>query len=322
MPASFETKKRPGLSGILILDKPEGLSSAQAVGRVKKLLGARKAGHAGTLDPFATGVLVCMLNQATRLGRFLLAGEKTYAAVLRLGITTDTQDGTGQVVAQQPVGDGIENRLVEVFRRFEGDIAQTPPAYSALKHQGVPLYKLARRGQPVHKPPRQVRIAALQIETVELPDVHFRVTCSAGTYIRSLCADIGQALRCGGHLSQLRRTHSSGFGIETAIGLAALEKRVRAPRAEVPLISPAAALPGMETLVADEETTLKISNGGRLTLQDLPVPDPQGPAGQGSDDRRFYKVIDSHDRLWAIVTFRPQEKLYAYCCVFPVTAAE
>ncbi len=304
------------------MDKPEGLSSAQAVGQVKKLLGARKAGHAGTLDPFATGVLVCMLNQATRLGRFLLAGEKTYAAVLRLGITTDTQDGTGQVVAQQPVGDSIENRLVEVFRRFEGDIAQTPPAYSALKHQGVPLYKLARRGQPVHKPPRRVRIAALQIETVELPDVHFRVTCSAGTYIRSLCADIGQALGCGGHLSQLRRTHSSGFGIETAIGLSELEKRVRAPRAEVPLISPAAALPGMETLVADEETTLKISNGGRLTSQDLPAPDPHGPAGQGGDDRRFYKVIDSQDRLWAVVTFRPQEKLYAYCCVFPGTAAE
>ncbi len=322
MPASFETKKSQGPSGILILDKPEGLSSAQAVGRVKKLLGARKAGHAGTLDPFATGVLVCMLNQATRLGRFLLAGEKTYEAVLRLGIATDTQDGTGQVTERQPVEAGMVNRLADAFRCFEGEIEQTPPAYSALKHQGVPLYKLARRGQPVHKPPRRVRITALQIKAVNLPDVHFRVTCSAGTYIRSLCADIGQTLGCGGHLTQLRRTGSSGFGIETAIELDELEKRIRDPRAGLPLISPASALPDMEALVADEGTTQKISNGVHLTPKDLPPPGFREPAKQGDNPPRFYKIIDSRNRLWAVVTFRAQEGRYDYCCVFPGTADE
>ncbi len=321
MPASFETKEHPGPSGILILDKPEGLSSAQAVGRVKKLLGARKAGHAGTLDPFATGVLVCMLNQATRLGRFLLAGEKSYAAVLRLGIATDTQDVTGQVIERHVLGAGVENRLADAFRRFEGEIEQTPPAYSALKHKGVPLYKWARRGRTVHKPPRRVRIAALKIEAVKLPDVHFRVVCSAGTYIRSLCADIGQILGCGGHLSQLRRTGSSGFGIESAIELAALEKRVGDPRGDVPLITPAAALPGMDALVADEGTTLKISNGGHLTIEDLPLPEPRKTAMREDDEPRFYKIIDSRNRLWAVVTFRPQERKYDYCCVFPGTAA-
>ena len=321
MPASFETKEHPGPSGILILDKPEGLSSAQAVGRVKKLLGARKAGHAGTLDPFATGVLVCMLNQATRLGRFLLAGEKSYAAVLRLGIATDTQDVTGQVVERQLLGAGIENRLADAFRRFEGEIEQTPPAYSALKHKGVPLYKWARQGRPVHKPPRRVRIEALEIEAVKLPDVHFRVVCSAGTYIRSLCADIGRTLGCGGHLSQLRRTGSSGFGIEAAIDLAALEKRVGDPRGDVPLITPAAALPGMDALVADEGMTMKISNGGHLTTDDLPLPEPRKPARREDDEPRFYKIIDSRNRLWAVVMFRPQERKYDYCCVFPGTTA-
>ncbi len=322
MPASFDTaKENLGTGGIVILDKPEGLSSAQAVGRVKRLLGARKAGHAGTLDPFATGVLVCMLNQATRLGRFLLAGEKTYEAVLHLGIATDTQDGTGQVVERRPIAADIEERLAEAFHCFEGDIEQAPPAYSALKHKGVPLYKLARRGRPVYKPARQVRISALTIKAVNLPEIHFRVTCSAGTYIRSLCADIGQALGCGGHLSQLRRTGSSGFGIEAAVDLTELERRVRDPRADVPLISPAAALPGMEALVADEGTIRKISNGVRLTPIDLPLPAPRRPDIREDRGTRFYKIIDGRKRLWAIVTFRPGEQTYDYCCVFPKTTA-
>ena len=118
-------------NGIVVLDKPEGLSSAQAVGRIKKLFGARKAGHAGTLDPFATGVLVCMLNQATRLGRFLLAGEKTYEAVLHLGIETDTQDITGHIIKQQALATGIEDRLTDTFQGFKGRIHQTPPVFSA-----------------------------------------------------------------------------------------------------------------------------------------------------------------------------------------------
>ncbi len=304
-----------------MLDKPEGWSSAQAVGRIKGLLGARKAGHAGTLDPFATGVLVCMLNQATRLGRFLLAGEKAYTAVLHLGIETDTQDATGNIVERRPVDAGIENCIADTFRRFEGLIDQAPPVYSALKHKGVPLYKLARRGQPVQKPARRVHITALQIEAVELPQVRFQVSCSAGTYIRSLCADIGRELGCGGHLSRLRRTYSSGFGLEAAISLDELETRVRQGRLGNRLISPVAALPGMPTLVADGAAVRKISNGMRLATGDLPPPESQQADLKGRDDGPYYKIIDSQERLLAVVTFQPHEQMYHYCCVFPQTNA-
>ena len=322
MPASSETEKgNRERSGILVIDKPEGLSSAQTVGRVKKLLGARKAGHAGTLDPLATGVLVCMLDQATRLGRFLLAGDKTYTATLHLGIATDTQDSTGQVIDRQPVDAAVEQRLPETFRRFVGEIEQHPPAYSALKHKGVPLYKLARRGQPVQKPARRVRITALRIDAIDLPAVRFQVTCSAGTYIRSLCADIGRALGCGGHLHQLRRTYSSGFGLESAIRLSALERQVRESGAPVPLISPAAALKGLTPLVADKATTQKISNGVRLTVNDLPAPASGAVITGGNDDMAYYKIIDSRERLWAVVAYQAPQQQYDYCCVFPRSAS-
>lgn len=319
MQASSETEKI-GLekSGILVLDKPEGLSSAQVVGRIKYLLDARKVGHAGTLDPFATGVLVCMLNQATRLGRFLLAGEKTYTAVLHLGLETDTQDSTGQVVDRHPVNAGLEAHLTDTFSRFVGEIEQIPPVFSALKHKGVPLYKLARRGQPVQKPARRVTITALEITAVDLPEVRFQVTCSAGTYIRSLCADIGHALGCGGHLSELRRTASSGFGIGDAVSLTELETRVRETKEnDVPLISPTAALSGMTTIVADRASALKISKGVRLTASDLPASDPPMAFSKGDDDLTYCKIVDARERLLAVVQFQPHRQHYDYCCVFP-----
>lgn len=308
-------------NGILVLDKPEGLSSAQVVSRIKNLLGARKAGHAGTLDPFATGVLVCMINQATRLGRFLLAGEKTYTAVLHLGVETDTQDSTGRIIQRHLVADDIENHLGDAFDLFRGEIEQQPPVFSALKHKGVPLYKLARQGQPVQKPPRRVRIKSLVVQALRLPEVQFEVTCSAGTYIRSLCADIGRTLGCGGHLSQLRRTSSSGFGLADAIDLTDLEKRVRADIAAVPLISPAAALPGMATIVADETAASKINNGMRLTTNDLAPPAPLTAFRPRHADAPYCKIVDGRQRLLAVVQFQPQEQQYGYCCVFPQAAA-
>ena len=304
-------------SGIVVLDKPEGLSSAQAVGRIKKLFGARKAGHAGTLDPFATGVLVCMLNQATRLGRFLLAGAKTYEAVLHLGVETDTQDVTGNVVQQQALETGIESRLADTFRRFKGRIDQTPPVFSALKHRGVPLYKLARQGRPVQKPARPVHITAIDITAVALPEVFFQVTCSAGTYIRSLCADIGRELGCGGHLARLRRTRSSGFGLAAALSLDELERRVTNPNDGWPIISPAAALPEMATHIADEAAAAKINKGIPLTGDDLPAPQPQPTCNRGNHDGSLMKIVDSRQRLLAVVRYEPQKDGYQYCCVFP-----
>lgn len=300
-----------------MLNKPEGLSSAQAVGRIKKLLGARKAGHAGTLDPFASGVLVCMLNRATRLGRFLLAGRKTYRAVLRLGIETDTQDRTGRITERRALEAGLANRLAEAFRGFEGPIEQQPPAFSALKYKGQPLYKLARQGRPVQKPARRVDISALTIRAVELPEVHFEVTCSAGTYIRALCADIGRTLGCGGHLSALQRTASSGFTLREAIGLDELQQCRRQGAHHVAIVSPAAALRGMATLVADEAAVLKINNGRRLTADDVSAPGGAVGGGAASADPVYVKIIDARQRLCAVVKFKPQTKDYEYCCVFP-----
>ena len=320
MQAISETQGR-GLeqSGILVLDKPEGLSSARVVGRIKKILGARKVGHAGTLDPFATGVLVCMLNQATRLGRFLLEGDKSYAAVLHLGIETDTQDSTGKVIGRHPVQRDMDDRLADAFRLFKGEIEQRPPVFSALKHKGVPLYKLARQGLPVQKPARRVTIKELEVKAVEWPEVHFRVTCSAGTYIRSLCADVGRVLGCGGHLSRLRRTASSGFAIDDAVSLVELETWVREDKHHVPLISPTAALKGMPKIVADEATTAKINHGMRLTANDLERPDLPPGVARGHDTVPYCKVVDARGRLLAVVRYQAHKQQYDYGCVFPQT---
>jgi tRNA pseudouridine55 synthase len=217
-------------SGVLVLDKPEGISSAKVVAIVKKALGAGKAGHAGTLDPLATGVLVCCVNDATRLARFLMQGQKAYEAVLRLGQQTDSLDATGHVLETAPdaaVAQITATQIDAVARRFVGRIEQQPPVYSALKHKGTPLYRLARKGHPVQKPPRAVHIDDVQILSVDLPRVRFAVTCSPGTYIRTLAADMGAALGCGGHLEALRRTASSGFTLADALPLSAIAPRGR-----------------------------------------------------------------------------------------------
>ena len=185
---------RDAIDGILVVDKPAGISSAGVVARIKSVLKVRKAGHAGTLDPFATGVMICCINRATKLSRFFLHSRKRYEALLRLGRETDTQDSTGTVTAEADPG-GIEvTELHAVFDRFKGRQKQSPPAYSALKHKGVPLYKLARRGAAVQKPPREIMVSELSIQETALPNVRFTVTCSAGTYVRTLAADIGRAL--------------------------------------------------------------------------------------------------------------------------------
>ena len=254
--------------GVLIIDKPEGMSSAQVVGRVKRHLQASKVGHAGTLDPFATGVLVCLINRATRLAQFLLRGNKQYEAVLRLGVATDTQDPTGHVVGERPVPNFSEEDLQKVFRQYVGTIEQIPPAYSALKYNGVALYKLARRGCAIQKPARRVHIERLKLSSVALPEVHFTVTCSAGTYVRTLCADIGQALGCGGHLSALRRTMSSGFSIEEAMSLEAFNRFAADSQSVVSVVPMGAALRDMPTLRADRAVAAKIKCGGKIDIED------------------------------------------------------
>lgn len=300
--------------GILVIDKPVGMSSAQVVARIKRLVRARKAGHAGTLDPFASGVLVCCLNQATKLARFLLSGPKRYDALLMLGVTTDTQDATGTVVARRTPEKVSAQAVRAAFEDFKGAIDQQPPVFSALKYKGKPLYQLARSGRPVQKPPRRVHVYELDIHRIEPPAVAFTVRCSAGTYIRTLCHDIGRVLGCGGHLKALRRTESSGFPLEQALTLdeaAAEAKTDRLARHVVPM---AAALPWMPSWVADEETTRKIRHGRQLSAEDLGFP---ANLARGEERSGYFKVIDGDHRLIAVLRRREGHSRLEYCCVFP-----
>jgi len=304
--------------GIVVIDKPAGLSSAAVVNRVKRLLKAKKAGHTGTLDPFARGVLIVCINRATRLARFLL-GDKRYEAVLKLGAETDTQDATGTVLSVRDTG-GISAEAVRAaVREFEGPVRQLPPVYSALKHRGTPLYKLARRGTPVQKPARRIHIRSIRILEIALPQVHFEVVCSAGTYIRTLCADIGRVLGCGGHLQALRRTASGAFTIKQAHSLAQLQQAAAAGDLSRVIIPMAAAMPHMPGCVAGRGLVEKIRHGHPLSLEDLDVTRAAG----AQKSRRFHlKVIDADSRLVAILEYRPDRPRLDYCCVLPAAAAQ
>lgn len=299
----------PELNGIVVVDKPAGMSSAGVVAQVKRLFGASKVGHAGTLDPLATGVLICCINQATRLSRFLLLGDKTYEAELVLGVATDTQDATGRVVERRSIDGVTAERVREAALRFVGTISQIPPVYSALKHRGTPLYKLARRGLAVEKPARTIRIDHLEIQDVRPPAVRFSVSCSSGTYVRTLCDNIGRRLGCGGHLKQLRRTASCGFSIDDAVSLEELAERGDQDRLHEALIPMSDALPFMPAAVADDALVRRIRHGGKLSNADLQVT-PHG-ASPGP-----FKVTDPRGDLIAILTPSQASDSYNYCCVF------
>jgi tRNA pseudouridine55 synthase len=212
----------PPVSGVIVVDKPPGITSRRAVDRVKRAFGVRKAGHAGTLDPDATGVLIVCLGRATKLFRYLTEGEKEYIGTITLGVETDTQDASGRVIKESEVN-VTEEQVKEVAFGFVGEITQIPPMYSAIRVNGRRLYKLARRGQEVERPPRKVTIYELEISRIELPEIDFRVVCSKGTYIRTLASDIGKRLSCGAHLSRLRRIRSGPFTLEMALPLEKIE---------------------------------------------------------------------------------------------------
>ena len=307
-------KTRQESSGIIVIDKPQNITSAKVVAEVKRLLNARKVGHAGTLDPFAAGVLVCCINDATRLARFLLAGNKTYDATLKLGIETDTQDMTGTVTAVKPVKDWPEDTIKSAVKKFEGQIEQQPPVFSALKHKGTPLYRLARKGTPVQKPARRIHISKINILEVKLPLVHFEVSCSAGTYIRTLCADIGRQLGCGGHLLALTRTESSGFKIQQAISLARLEKRVAAGDRKRYLISMTDAIGDMPACIADQKLIEKIRHGKHLKKSDIEI--IQSSAKSKKQDANI-KIVDDDNMLHAVLNYEKNRDKLSYACVFP-----
>lgn len=214
--------RRP-VNGILVLDKPEGASSNQALQATKGLFAAEKAGHTGTLDPIATGVLPLCFGEATKVSRFLLGADKVYQTRARLGIATDTGDREGRVIAERPVDVALP-ALEAALRAHTGALMQVPSMFSALKHGGEPLYKLARRGQEVVREAREVHVFRLELRSFQPPDFEVEIHCSKGTYVRTLIADIGEVLGCGAHVTALRRTAVGAFGIDDAHTLATLRE--------------------------------------------------------------------------------------------------
>jgi tRNA pseudouridine55 synthase len=258
-----------GINGLLIVDKPEGIPSLDVVREIKHRFGIKKAGHIGTLDPFATGVLPIVLNEGTKLVPFLKEGPKEYDVTLKLGEETSTDDWTGKVVMSQS-WEGIRPEKIEVLiQTFLGKIRQTPPMYSAIKKQGKPLYQLARKGIEVEREEREVEIYNIQTEEIELPYVHFKVSCSKGTYIRALGRDLGRKIGCGGHLLHLRRVRSGPFTLEQAISWERLKDLSTVDALQPWMISMNAALPSLPEVIGDEHLVRKVRFGREMVVQDL-----------------------------------------------------
>jgi tRNA pseudouridine55 synthase len=200
--------------GVLLVDKPAGLTSHDVVDRVRRRFGFKKVGHCGTLDPAATGLLILVLERATKLQDRLMSDDKAYEGAMLLGVSTDSQDADGKVIAEKPVPPLTTEEIEGAFAKFRGDIQQVPPMVSAVKHHGTPLYKLARKGKTVEREPRLVHIYDLRVLALALPRISFRVACTKGTYVRTLCSEIGDVLGCGAHLCELRRTRSGNFDVK------------------------------------------------------------------------------------------------------------
>ena len=301
--------------GVLVIDKPEGLTSHDVVARVRKILGTRRVGHAGTLDPFATGVLVVCVNRATRLVQFLTGADKEYVATMRLGFATDTGDLTG--TPKTPVTDAgniTSDKVKEAFSRFLGPIKQIPPMYSAKKIGGVKLYEMARRGEEIERAPIVVEIKKLEllepagcsggarVDAQTAPDeFSFRVVCSSGTYIRALAEDIGAILGVGAHLTRLRRTRSGICSLDTAVTLEELADLARSGPERLVMI-PMADTIAMPTVQIGSEDRERVSHGRSI----------DHPEGGGADyaNGAFAKLCDKKNQLIAIAEFDSSETLW------------
>lgn len=250
--------KRP-VSGVLLLDKPHGFSSNQALQKAKWLLQAAKAGHTGTLDPLATGLLPLCFGEATKFAHYLTEADKTYVATLKLGVTTNTGDAEGEVLSMQPVNVNKE-QFEQVAHRFIGEITQVPPMYSALKHEGKALYEYARAGIEIERKSRTVQIHHIQLEAFQGDVAEITVTCSKGTYIRTLAEDIGKVLGCGAHLIGLRRTATANYKIAQTITLEQFEALTLAQRDAI-LLPPDSAVEHLPVVVLDADSTHYLQQG-------------------------------------------------------------
>jgi tRNA pseudouridine55 synthase len=258
------------IDGVLNINKPAGWTSHDVVQKVRGILREKRVGHTGTLDPLATGVLVLCVGRATRIARYLEATDKEYRGTMRLGVVTDTLDADGTVLERRDYTPPREEEIRRAMERFTGDILQRPPIYSAVKVSGVPSYRLARRGQAKPLEPRQVTVFSLELTGYDDPLIHFKVSCSKGTYVRTICSDLGEELGTGGHLLNLERTRVGAFTVERAFtldGLSALAAEAGRDKALTPID---AALGDMPALTVGERESLRLMHGNAVPVLSLP----------------------------------------------------
>ncbi len=291
-------------AGLLVLDKPKGWTSHDAVERVRTLTRIRRVGHAGTLDPLATGVLVVLVGSATRLAEFLLGHDKRYRATIRLGIQTDTDDAEGRIVSERPVAVSRE-AFEETLRCFVGEILQIPPAFAALKQGGERLYEKARRGETITPSPRRVRIDELRLVEWNPPWATIEVACSAGTYIRALARDIGERLGCGAHVAELRRLASGPFTLADAVPWEALEAAARAGDWRRYLRPMADALPDWEPITPEPAILNRLQHGQSIPLEALPHPGSRLRAHW--PDGTLLALLERREGRWQPVRVFPQD---------------
>ncbi len=299
------------LSGILNVDKPRGMTSHDVVDAVRRLAGQRRVGHAGTLDPMATGVLLVCLGQATRVAEYLMASPKRYRATIVLGVATDTFDAEGKIVSEGGRTDFDREEIEAALGSFTGRIEQVPPMYSALKREGQALYRLARQGQVVERSPRPVEISEILVLDWTPPELIIEVACSPGTYVRSLAHDLGQRLGSGAHLAALVRLRSGRFTLEEAVSLERLAEAFRCGEEEKYLIPMDEALLDWPAVIVSAEQARRIAQGQGIRLNaPLPVEDGTLCRGYGPDGEflaimvydaracewRPHKVFDARER--------------------------
>lgn len=288
--------------GVLNINKERGWTSHDVVARLRRTLHGIKTGHAGTLDPAATGVLPVLIGRGTRIAEYLLHWDKEYRAVLRLGETTDTLDATGTLLERHAIDQVTEDMIREAVSVFRGPIQQTPPMYSAVKVRGIPLYRTARQGRIIVRDPRDVLIHRLDIERIAGSDVSLRVSCSKGTYIRTLCADIGAKLGVGGHCLALERSKVGPLSVEQAVTVEEFERQLQTGEVIGSLLSLDAALTELRACRVGREAARNVLHGVPVPW-DMVVSWDGLPASQGLHEEPI-RIKDMQDRLLAIGVLR------------------
>ena len=281
--------------GVLNLNKPAGWTSHDVVARLRKVLGVQKIGHAGTLDPPATGVLPILVGKGTRVAELLFDWDKEYEAVLRLGQATETQDSTGAIVTERSIQGLKEETIRSVIAQFQGSLQQVPPMYSAIKIGGIPLYKMARAGRTVERQARWVTVQEIEIQSLQGRDIFLRVVCSKGTYIRTLCADIGERLGVGGHLLHLVRTRVGPLCLNKAVSLNNVERESVLNGRSFSFLNLDMVLGNLPAVIVGPEVVSRVLNGASVPVSALS--DEFARVLSGVDKGKMFRVKDTGGRL-------------------------